>query len=148
MCSDRNCCCRALHDRRAPFFSPARTPSTSRHRRRASWLTSARTRSDGRTWWFLVTSLAAYRLKDETGSRALVLVAGIVLTSLVLLVFGVQTLRTAPQTFVAMVAILLLALALDLVWSALRRRRAGSVAGSSGHAGSSARDDVPPPPAP
>ena len=97
---------------------------------------------------FLVTSVAAYKLKGETGSRTVVLVAGIVLTSLVLLVFGVQTLRTAPQTFVAMVAILLLALALDLVWSALRRRRAGSVAGSSGHAGSSARDDVPPPPAP
>ena len=58
---------------------------------------------------FLVTSVAAYKLKGETGSRTLVLVAGIVLTSLVLLVFGVQTLRTAPQTFVAMVAILLLA---------------------------------------
>ena len=41
----------------------------------------------------------------------------------------------------------LLALALDLVWSWLRGRRADSVAGPGGHAGSSARDDVPPPPA-
>ena len=95
---------------------------------------------------FLVTSLAAYRLKDETGSRALVLVAGIVLTSLVLLVFGVQTLRTAPQTFVAIIAILLLAVALDLAWSRRRRRRAADP--SAGSASSSARDDVPPPRAP
>jgi len=95
---------------------------------------------------FLVTSLAAYRLKDETGSRALVLVAGIVLTSLVLLVFGVQTLRTAPQTFVAIIAILLLAVALDLAWSRRRRRRAADA--SAGPASSSARDDVPPPRAP
>ena len=76
----------------------------------------------------------------------MVLVAGIVLTSLVLLVFGVQTLRTAPQTFVAIISILLLAVALDLAWSRRRRRRAADP--SAGPASSSARYDVPPPRAP
>ena len=73
---------------------------------------------------FLVVSVAAYRLRAETGSRAWVLVAAIVLTLVVLVVFVVQTLRTEPETFVAMVGILLLAIVLDLVWSRLRARRA------------------------
>ncbi len=72
---------------------------------------------------FLVTSLAAFRLRAETGSRAWVLVAGITLTALVLLVFAVQTLRTAPETFTAMIAILVLAVVLDMAWSRLRKRR-------------------------
>ena len=45
---------------------------------------------------FLITSIAAYRLRAETGSRASVLIVGILLTVVVLLVFGVQTLRTEP----------------------------------------------------
>jgi hypothetical protein len=36
----------------------------------------------------------------------------------------VQTLRTEPETFVAMVGILLLAIVLDLVWSRVRAGRA------------------------
>jgi amino acid transporter len=72
---------------------------------------------------FLVTSVAAYRLRAETGSRAWVLVAGIALTALVLLVFAVQTLRTAPETFIAMIGILVLAIVLDAVWSRVRSRR-------------------------
>ena len=72
---------------------------------------------------FLVVSLAAYRLRAETGSRAWVLIAGIALTTLVLLVFAVQTLQTAPQTFTAMIGILLLATVLDLVWSRVRKHR-------------------------
>ena len=46
---------------------------------------------------FLVVSLAAYRLRAEGRSRAWVLIAGIALTALVLLVFAVQTLQTAPR---------------------------------------------------
>jgi amino acid transporter len=72
---------------------------------------------------FLVTSIAAYRLRAETGSRAWVLIAGIALTALVLLVFAVQTLETAPETFTAMIGILLLATLLDLVWSRVREHR-------------------------
>ena len=75
---------------------------------------------------FLVISVAAHRLRAETGSKAWVLVTGIVLTAVVLAVFAVQTLRTAPQTFVAMFVILALAVALDLVWSGVRARRSAA----------------------
>jgi len=69
---------------------------------------------------FLVVSLAAFKLRRETGSRTSILVAAIVLTVVVLLVFAVQTLRSEPQTFVAIIGILLLAIALDLVWTRVR----------------------------
>jgi amino acid transporter len=69
---------------------------------------------------FVVTALAAFRLRAEIGARTWLLVTGIVLTVLVLAVFAAQTLRTAPQTFTAMVGVLALAVVLDLVW---RRRK-------------------------
>jgi len=75
---------------------------------------------------FLVLSVAAYRLRAETGSRAWVLVTGIALTVLVLVVFAVQTLRTSPETFVAMIGILALTTVLDLIWTWVRARRAAS----------------------
>jgi L-asparagine transporter-like permease len=75
---------------------------------------------------FLVVSFAAYRLRAETASSAAVLVAGIGLTLVVLAVFAVQTLRTAPATFTAMLGILALAVALDLLWSLVRRHRAAA----------------------
>jgi len=75
---------------------------------------------------FLITSIAAYRLRVETGSRASVLITGILLTVVVLLVFAVQTLRTEPVTFIAIIAILCLAIILDLIWSRIRARRAAA----------------------
>ena len=75
---------------------------------------------------FLITSLAAYRLKAETGSRASVLITGILLTAVVLLVFGVQTLRTEPVTFIAIIVVVGLAVVLDLIWSRIRAGRAAA----------------------
>ncbi len=75
---------------------------------------------------FLVLSVAAFRLRAETGSRAWVLLAAIGLTLLTVVVFAVETLRTEPETFIAMVGILLLASVLDLVWSRLRAHRAAA----------------------
>jgi amino acid transporter len=72
---------------------------------------------------FLITSIAAYRLMAETGSRTSLLLAGILLTIVVLLVFAVQTLLTEPLTFVAIIGILAFAIVLDLVWSRIRARR-------------------------
>lgn len=72
---------------------------------------------------FLVTSIAAYRLRAETGSRTSIVVAAIVVTIVVLAVFAVQTLRTEPTTFVAMFATLALAVILDLAWTWIRNRR-------------------------
>lgn len=75
---------------------------------------------------FLVVSIAAFRLRRETGSSTLVLVAAIVLTVAVLLVFAVQTLRNEPETFVAIIGILVLAVGLDLVWARMRTQRGAS----------------------
>jgi hypothetical protein len=46
-----------------------------------------------------------------------------VVTAVVLVIFLVQTLRTEPQTFVAMVGVLGLSVALEYLWSGMRRRR-------------------------
>ncbi len=75
---------------------------------------------------FLVTSVAAFRLRAETGSRASLLIAAILVTALVVIVFAVQTLRDAPETFAAMIGILLLAVGLDQIWSRVRARREAS----------------------
>jgi amino acid transporter len=71
---------------------------------------------------FLVTGAAAYRLRAEIGARTWVLVTAILLTAVVLVVFAVDTARTAPETFTAMIAILALAVVLDLVWTRVRRK--------------------------
>jgi amino acid transporter len=75
---------------------------------------------------FLVVSVAAYRLRTETGAHGSVVIAAIVATTVVLAVFAVDTARTAPETFTAMIGILVLAVGLDLVWTRLRRRRTAS----------------------
>lgn len=72
---------------------------------------------------FLVTSVAALRLRHETRSSAAMIVAAIAATAVVLVVFAVDTLRHAPATFVAIVVVLALAVVLDAVWSRTRERR-------------------------
>jgi amino acid transporter len=72
---------------------------------------------------FLVLSIAALRLRHQTGSNTFIIAAAIATTAVVLVVFAIQTLRDEPTTFVGMVAIVVLAVVLDLVWSAARRRR-------------------------
>jgi len=75
---------------------------------------------------FLLTSVAAYRLRHETASRGWIILIGIAATALVLVVFCVQTLRDEPQTFVAMVGIVALAVVLDQIWSRVRAGRAAA----------------------
>ncbi|MFI5498046.1 APC family permease [Nocardia asteroides] len=72
---------------------------------------------------FLLTSIGAFKLRAEIAAATPVLVLGIALTAIVLAVFAVQTLITEPQTFVAMIATLGLAVALELTWTRLRARR-------------------------
>jgi amino acid transporter len=79
---------------------------------------------------FLITSLAALRLRRETNSSPVVIGVGITATALVLVIFAIQTLRDSPETFAAMIAIMALAVALDLLWSWLRARRAQTATGS------------------
>lgn len=73
---------------------------------------------------FLLVAVAGMRLRAETGSSVGVIVTAIVATVVVLVIFSIQTLRTEPETFVAMIGVLALAVVLELLWQAVRRRRA------------------------
>ena len=75
---------------------------------------------------FLLVGVAGYRLRSETGALGLVVLLGIAATGVVLAFFAVDTLRNAPETFVAIVAIAALAVILDIIWKRVRpepRRR-------------------------
>ncbi|HEY6628166.1 MAG TPA: APC family permease, partial [Acidimicrobiia bacterium] len=72
---------------------------------------------------FLMVALAGLRLRAETGSSVLIIWLAIVSTAIVLVVFGIETARNAPETFAAMIIVLVLAAVLEYVWSAMRRSR-------------------------
>jgi amino acid transporter len=69
---------------------------------------------------FLVVGYAGLRLRAETGSKAWLIVLTLAATAIVLVLFGVDTARNAPQTFTAMIALAVLAVVLDLVWKRMR----------------------------
>ena len=73
------------------------------------------------------------------GTQAVVVLAAIAVTAVVLVFFAVDTLRNEPETFVAIVAIALLSIVLDLLWKRSRDARPRS--------GSRMRDDAAAPPA-
>ncbi len=72
---------------------------------------------------FLLVGVSAYRRRADIGARAAIVLAAIGATAIVLVFFAVDTLRNAPETFVAIVAIAALAVLLDLLW----KRARGSV---------------------
>jgi amino acid transporter len=69
---------------------------------------------------FLLIGLAALRLRAEIGASAPVVLLALAATAVVLVFFAVDTLRNAPETFAAIVAIAALAIVLDLVWKRSR----------------------------
>ncbi|HEY1316556.1 MAG TPA: APC family permease [Gaiella sp.] len=69
---------------------------------------------------FLLVGVAGYRLRNETGAKAAIVLLGAAATIVVLAFFAVDTLRNAPETFSAMVGIGLLAVLLDVLWKWLR----------------------------
>jgi amino acid transporter len=69
---------------------------------------------------FLLVGIAAYRLRTEIGARVAIVLAAIGATAIVLVFFAVDTLRNAPQTFSAIVAITALAVVLDFIWKRVR----------------------------
>ena len=75
---------------------------------------------------FLLVGLAGYRLRSETGASAAIVLLGMGATAIVLGFFAVDTLRNAPETFVAIVGMTLLAVALDVGWKRVRDRSAGT----------------------
>jgi amino acid transporter len=69
---------------------------------------------------FAMVGAAAIRLRSETGSSLLLLVAALTTTLVVLVLFVIDTARNEPRTFVAMLAVGAVAVALDILW---KRRR-------------------------
>jgi amino acid transporter len=64
---------------------------------------------------FLLICAAAYRLRASTGSSTVMILLAAAVTAAVFVAFCIDTVRNAPQTFVAMVAIAILAVILDAV---------------------------------
>ena len=71
---------------------------------------------------FLVVGVAGLRLRSESGSKAWVIVVTMLATSIVLVLFAIDTARNAPETFTAMLVLVALAVVLDAVWKRLRPR--------------------------
>jgi amino acid transporter len=80
---------------------------------------------------FLLVGITGYRRRADTGSVAAIVLTAIAATAIVLVFFAVDTLRNAPETFVAIVVITLLAVVLDLVWKRVRDRRPDSSGASA-----------------
>jgi amino acid transporter len=70
---------------------------------------------------FVLVGVAGFRRREETGSNAAIVALAIGITAVVLGFFAVDTWRSAPQTFIAILAILGVAVVLDQ-WT---RGRAG-----------------------
>jgi amino acid transporter len=71
---------------------------------------------------FLLVGFAGWRRRSETGSNTVVVLAAIAITAVVLGFFAVDTFRTAPETFIGILAVVVVAVVLDRV------TRAGSAA--------------------
>ena len=76
---------------------------------------------------FTLVTAGHLRVHEETGARPWILVVAIVSTVVVLATFAVTTLAEEPGTAVALVAILLLSILLDLGW-----KRSGAAAHTAG----------------
>jgi amino acid transporter len=70
---------------------------------------------------FLLVGLAGYRLRAETGSNRELVLTAMGMTAVVLAFFAVDTWQNAPETFAAIVGILILAVGLD-AWTRSRAR--------------------------
>lgn len=58
---------------------------------------------------------SGWRRRHETGSNPAIVLASLALTAVVLAFFAVGTLRNAPQTFVAIIVVALVAIVLDAI---------------------------------
>ena len=65
---------------------------------------------------FVLVGIAGYRRRADTGANTAITIAAIGVSAIVLAFFAVDTLRNAPGTFVAIIAIALLAVVLDALW--------------------------------
>jgi amino acid transporter len=70
---------------------------------------------------FVLLGVAGLRLRAETGAQTWLILAGILVSVLVLVFFAIDTVQNSPETFAGIVAVTLLAVVLDVLWK--RRRR-------------------------
>ncbi len=80
---------------------------------------------------FTLVTFGHFRIRNETGARAWLLILADVTTLVVLAAFAATTLVEEPATAVALVVILLISVALDLAW---KRRRASTPSATHGQA--------------
>ncbi len=69
---------------------------------------------------FLLIGLTALRLRADIGANVAIVLAALGATAIVLVFFGIDTLRNSPETFAALVVITALAVVLDLLWKRAR----------------------------
>jgi amino acid transporter len=69
---------------------------------------------------FLLVGISAFRLRNEIDAHSVVVLLALAATAVVLVFFAIDTLRNAPETFAAIVAIAALSVVLDLVWKHAR----------------------------
>jgi hypothetical protein len=62
-------------------------------------------------------------MTDETKASKVMLYLALVATSLAILLFAWYTLPTAPQTFVILVVIVILAWVVEAIWRGISRRK-------------------------
>jgi amino acid transporter len=72
---------------------------------------------------FLFIGIAGYRRRVDTGSNPAIIILALAVTVAVLGFFAVDTARNDPETFVAIIAIFVIALALDTAWIWYRDNR-------------------------
>jgi amino acid transporter len=72
---------------------------------------------------FVLVALAGFRRRADTGANAVVAVAAIGVSALVLVFFVADTLLNEPATFVAILAITALAIGLDAIWKHRANKR-------------------------
>jgi amino acid transporter len=80
---------------------------------------------------FTVVTLGHLRIRHETGGRLWLLVLAELTTVVVLVAFAATTLVDEPGTAVAFVAILVLAVVLDVVWKSRRAHSGAEVGGTT-----------------
>jgi amino acid transporter len=69
---------------------------------------------------FTLVGVGAMRLRHETGSNLAILVVAVISTLIVLVMFGVDTARNEPRTFLAMILAGVIATGLEFAWKARR----------------------------
>jgi amino acid transporter len=77
---------------------------------------------------FMLVGISGFRRRKEIGANPVIVLAAIAVTAIVLAFFVVDTLRNAPETFAAIVAIATLSVILDLVWKRMRAEQPRSSA--------------------